>query len=592
MDWQQTPYNLALILSTVVSALVSAYIWRQRGSAGVVPLFVLMLGVTLWTLGYALVMASIALPDKVFWTQVQYTGIITVPTGWFIFAARYTGRLPQYRKAYLLLAVMPLATLAMVWSHPLHDLLWRHRLVDAGGFQALVVAYGPGFWLHSAYSYLLLLAGNLLLLQGLLRFPRLYRRQLVAAIAASVAPWAANAVSIFGLSPFPYLDMTSSAFTFSGLVMALGIFRFRFLDLVPVARELVLERMDDGIVVLDARHRVADINPAALRILDCAEGVGRPAAELLAALLDELPDLLDRADGAEEKEVEVELGYEAERRNYGVRLIPLHGEGGDLPGWVLVMHDITVHLQTERTLREMKEAADAASRAKSRFLSHMNHEVRTPLVGIMGYAEMLERQLFGELNEKQLEKVGRILQSGEHLLALINDALDLSQIEAGKVRFSPETFPLAPLLREVVDTVLPLAERNGDEIVVRAEGAPEEMHADRMRVSQCLINLLSNAAKFTHEGTVTLSVDGTGDGGDVAFVVEDTGIGMSAEETERIFAAFTQADSTIGRQYGGSGLGLAITQHFAQLMGGSVEVESEAGKGSRFTLRLPLTMGV
>jgi signal transduction histidine kinase len=240
-------------------------------------------------------------------------------------------------------------------------------------------------------------------------------------------------------------------------------------------------------------------------------------------------------------------------------------------------------------LRIAKEAAEEADRAKSQFLATMSHELRTPLNAIIGYSEMLIEEAEEGGQEGFIPDLQRILSQGKHLLALINDILDLSKIEAGKMTLSLETFDLAPLLREVTATVKPLVDKNGNVLKVEYPDLIGAMHADGTRIRQCLLNLLSNASKFTQNGTITLAVQRQELNGRewVVFRVADTGIGMTPEQAAKLFRAFTQADASTTRKYGGTGLGLVISRKFCRMMGGDVFVESEPGKGSTFTIQVP-----
>jgi adenylate cyclase len=267
-------------------------------------------------------------------------------------------------------------------------------------------------------------------------------------------------------------------------------------------------------------------------------------------------------------------------------------EGGTVTTWT----DITTIKRREAELAEMvgelevaRDEAMEASRTKSSFLANMSHELRTPLNAIIGLTELLcdNAARFG--TEKALEPLRRVLRAGRHLLSLINDILDLSKIEAGKMDLTLESVAIRPVVDEMLGTARPLAEQNKNALELDCPEEVGSVHADNMRLRQILLNLLSNACKFTKAGTVRLRVASTSEAGRgwIDFAVSDSGIGMTEEQLGRLFQEFTQADASTTRQFGGTGLGLAISRRLCQMMGGDITVTSVPGEGSTFTVRLP-----
>jgi signal transduction histidine kinase len=237
-------------------------------------------------------------------------------------------------------------------------------------------------------------------------------------------------------------------------------------------------------------------------------------------------------------------------------------------------------------LQEANRRLGEASQHKSQFLANMSHELRTPLNAMIGYSEMLQEEAEDTGDEVYLPDLQRINAAGKHLLGLINDILDLSKIEAGRMDLFVEAFEVGQLARDVEAIVQPLMEKNTNTLVVTCPQDAGVMHADLTKVRQTLFNLLSNAAKFTDHGTISLTVRREADDW-LTFAVSDTGIGMTEEQLSRLFEAFSQAEASTRSRYGGTGLGLAISRHFARMMGGDLTVASVSGQGSTFTVRLP-----
>ena len=345
-----------------------------------------------------------------------------------------------------------------------------------------------------------------------------------------------------------------------------------------------------AIVALDTGENIVSCNPAFERLFGYAEHevVGRNLDSLITTeemRREAVGYTRQAADHHAVKVVRQRLRRDGTLVDVEVLAVPVT-VGGERVGVMGLYHDITELLLARRE-------AEAANNAKSQFLASMSHELRTPLNAIIGYSEMLEEEAADTGQTGFVPDLEKIRAAGRHLLSLINDILDLSKIEAGKLELFLETFDVRGTIAEVGTTVTPLVAKNGNRLEIRCADVGR-MHSDLTRTRQVLLNLLSNACKFTQHGTIGLAADRerAADGSEwVVLRVSDSGIGMTPEQMAKLFEAFSQADASTSRHYGGTGLGLAITRRFCRMMGGDVTVASEAGRGSTFTVRLPAALG-
>ncbi|MCJ2049824.1 response regulator [Methylobacterium sp. J-070] len=290
-----------------------------------------------------------------------------------------------------------------------------------------------------------------------------------------------------------------------------------------------------------------------------------------------------------EPQAELEVDYQRGDGSHawiGFAGAPMRDPNGALVGGVVVVSDIDARKRSEHVLAAAKEAAEEANRAKSEFLANMSHELRTPLSAVIGYSEMLQEEMEDAGQADLLPDMKKIEANARHLLGLINDVLDLSKIEAERMEVYPENLDVAATVRDVAATVEALVEKKGNALVLDLADGLGGAYTDATKLRQCLINLLSNAAKFTDGGRITLSARRQTDteGDRLVFAVSDTGIGMSEEQVARLFQRFSQADASTTRRFGGTGLGLAITRAFAHMLGGDIAVASREGQGTTFTL--------
>jgi PAS domain S-box-containing protein len=369
------------------------------------------------------------------------------------------------------------------------------------------------------------------------------------------------------------------------------------LELSEKRTRLILDTALDGVIGMDAGGLVNEWNAQSEAIFGWsrAEAVGKRLSDLV------IPQHMREAHERGLRHfLRTGEGPVLSRR---IEIVGLHRAGHELPIELSIapvyaegtvhfsafLRDITARKQAEADLARTNRELAEASRAKSAFLANMSHELRTPMNAIIGVSEMMQEDARELGRADDIGRLERVLRAARHLLAVINDILDLSKIEAGRIELNIETFAVAPLLEEVAATVRTLADRNADRILLECPPKVGSLTADLTRVRQILFNLASNAVKFTENGTVSLTAErirGT-EGDWIVLRVSDTGIGMSPQQTTRLFQDFMQADASTTRRYGGTGLGLAISRRYCRAMGGDITVESAPGRGSTFIVSLP-----
>ena len=442
MDWRYTLYVIFLFVAAALLVLFALRAWRRRGTPGATALAVLMTAGAVWAVAYALSLGTAEPSMRVLWGEIKYLGIVAVPLAWLIFALQYTGREGWVRRRTLaLLAVEPVVALVLIFTNEAHGLFWSSReWSTTGPFPIVESIYGPWFWVHLSYSYLLLLVGTILLAQALLSSAHLYREQRIALVVGTSIPWVINAVNVSGLVSVGSPDPAPLAFALAGVIFAWPLFRYGPVDLVSVARDVVVEGMGDGVIVLDSQDRVVDLNPAAQRILDCpfSEAIGHPVARIMPGQV----ALLKRHQGSEEAHGEAALGSGSAPRYYDIAISSLRTRNVARAGRLISLRDITERKALEQRL--------------------MQQALHDPLTGLPN------RTLFMNRLEHALDR-GRRRESSVAVLFMdldnfkfVNDSLGH---EAGDLLLVAVSNRVQPCLRSE-DTI---ARLGGDEFAVLIE---------------------------------------------------------------------------------------------------------------------------
>lgn len=581
MDFSFNFYSFFLFLAALPTVVICYVLIQKEGAS---KHFGFLMGASaIWAIGYGFELMSDDLDMMLFWIRVEYLGIALIPAYLIQFTLAYTGR-----EHYIHLTnqiswfFIPVITFLMAATTPLHGMHYATVSVDVSGpFPMLAFERGPWYWIHTVYFYAAMLWNLHELIRWYRKSNEVYKRQTSMIILGAIIPWFVNLLYLIGYRPFAYLDLTPFAFLGTGFVIAYGLMRFQLFELVPIAREKVIERMHDGVMVLDKLDRVVDVNPSMLRILDApsASLIGKTPSELLPEA-SALAAFVERHDAAQ-------ITLQHQQKTLQVQLSTIYDAtiAGARSGMLLVWRDVTVQETFEQELLNAKRKAEESDRLKTAFLANMSHEIRNPMHAILGFTEILRDP--DTIEEDRLKYTGIIATSAQKLLGLLNDIIDLSKVEAGQDPFVPEVGNVNQLVEEVLAMMDSVARKKGLELRFAESLAEADalMLTDHRKLRQILINLLSNAIKYTDKGTVTVVAQRVGR--HAFFKVKDTGIGMDPQTLTVIFERFRQADEKSAKHIGGTGLGLAISKAYADLMEGVISVESRRGSGSTFTLRIP-----
>jgi PAS domain S-box-containing protein len=576
--------------SIIVSIVLALLFWYRRNAPGARRMVLIMLFAAFWCFFDSLSDLSNSIPAKEFWGNLSYLWIALIPVAWLIFTLQFTKseKYLRYRNLGFLLYIIPAITFLLVLTNDSHHLMISEsRFIKTGQFLIWDQTFGWWGWIHATYSYLLLFSGIIHLVKKLTTLPRILRSQVVIILAAILVPVIINILYTFKISPSYPIDPTKFSFTFTGIVCFWGMFRFKLFEMIPAARNAVVEDMSGIMVILDNQNNIIDINTAAKNIFGGSDKdfVGKPIIDILG----DRASIFIRYEHVLKVDEKISIDIKDGKKYYDLKITPLFDNKNRLIGRFIILYDISNLEEAINELKESRRSAEDANKAKSQFLAAMSHEIRTPLYGIIGMTELL-----APANHTQEEKV--YLQSvqscANSLLDIINDILDFSKIEAGKMELEKTIFNLRNLMDMTVQTFSHQKIEKDIELVSNIDDAiPECLIGDPGRIRQIFVNLIGNAFKFTEKGKIEIRaerLDSENQQVLVRFSVLDTGIGIPEDKISSLFKSFQQIDNSTTRKYGGTGLGLAIVKNLTEMMGGNIQVESKLGIGSRFSFILPL----
>lgn len=560
----------------LISLAIAGYALRHRQVPGASALVLYMLAVAGFLIGDALELMWPTEAGTLFWAQLAYLFIAAVPLAWLAFALQYIGKTSWLDPPrFWPLLVIPVVTSILAQTNSRHHLLWSTcTFQPVGDLLTLHVSYGPWFWIHMVYSYLLLLVGSVLIIGNQAFASFSYRQQSIWVVVGALSPLIFNLSHVFRLFPGLQKDYTPLALAFAGIAFAVAIFRYRLLDLIPIARAMVVERMQDGVVVVDSVGRLVDLNPAACRMLGLSEDMtGRPVA----AAIPEYP-------GADPMppETRIRRSIQGDEHILEVRSSSLTNGHWEAGGRLILLRDITGRVRAEEALQQANRELQARTEELDAFGHTVAHDLKNPLAIIQGFAELLGDESAVLSEEERHTSVQGIINVSRRMERIVEELMLMFGLNRAEVKMQP--LDMTAVVVAALDWMALELQDTGAEVVMPsawpvALGYPSW-------VEEVWVNYISNAVKYGGRPP-HVELGATTEEGRVRFWVRDNGPGLTPEQQSRLFQPFERLGT---QRVTGHGLGLSIVRRIVEKMGGEVGVESSGipGEGCTFSFTLPL----
>lgn len=599
MGWYYILFVIFLPAGAIVTAVLALYAWQHRNAPGAGVYVIAMAGLSLWSLIALRQQFCRTQAAELLWQQIGYVVVAWIPTIWLLFALAYTGR-RQWLKPLplLLLSLFPLVEILMVWTNAYHRWFWQDIVYyRRGDFWDMTQIFGPAYPLVVWYSYGVMAPGFVILIWDALRKFRLYRQQATWILLGAVIPLLLNVLEYFQILDLPG-DTTLTGLTLGGIAMARGLFHYRMFEIVPVARDALIESMNDGMLVVDTGNHIVDVNPALETILATSATtlVGQPAG----VALQPWPDLARYSQDIAQTQTEIALTAGACFHTYDLRISPLRDKRGQLTGRLMILHDISKRKAAEELLLRYTQELETSNAELDAFAHTVAHDLKSPLTIVLGFGMMLEKR-YATMEPQQLEQsLQSIVRTGHKMVNIVNELMLLASVrKMDEVQLA--ALDMAALITEARERLIDLAAETQAEITAPRTWPTVISYAPW--VEEVWVNYLSNALKYggrpedgiapyvelgftlpeNHRPVLERTTDQTAPA-PIRFWVRDNGPGLLPTQCASLFIEFTRLDQV---RAGGHGLGLSIVKRIVEKLGGQVGVDSLAGEGATFWFTLP-----
>ncbi|MCI3923541.1 ATP-binding protein [Paenibacillus sp. TRM 82003] len=576
-------YLFAILLAATGLMLFIAYLsGKQRRQPVAKYLTLVMLAASLYAFGYAFELSSKDLDRIQFWLKIEYLGIPFISTLWLLLVIEFTGFRPFLtRWVRALLFLIPIATLIMHFTNDWHHLYYRELWLDENAAHPMAMTVkGHWYWVHIGYNYAQAAAGTILFMVTFMKAVPVIRKQILVMLLGASAPWIFSMLYLFGTFG-PGIDLTPIGFTLSGACYLWGIYRLNLMRLAPIAMQKVFETMNDGVLLLDADHRIQHSNPAARTMLPgLRDGKENATAREMFA---QEPELLSKIMTMDLGDCRMQMKREGRLCHVHLKVSMLYH--GDLAlGKLLILQDITKEVEDQdQIVTQVKQLAELNA-FKDKLFTVVAHDIRDPLAVLINLTELLEEELQAAGHD-QIDLFKEVSGQVRNTFILVETVLDWFRTQRGHVAFSPLVWRLSPLIQESL-----LAARMRSELkeiqITSLVGEELEVYADKSMFGLILRNLLSNAIKFTPIGG-EVHVEAVRKADCIQIAVSDTGLGVAPELADSLLRGVLAASLPGTEGEKGTGLGLYLTREFVEIHGGSIWYDSVPGKGSTFYFMVP-----
>lgn len=582
MEILSNPFSATLVISSLLIGALSFYIAYML-SDSTRWIAVTMILVCIWGFFYGLELSSTTHDEMLFWIDYEYIGISFMPAAWLVFSLQYTGY-KKWQSPLVLIAIflIPILTFLAVITNDFHHLHYLNTEVNTSSpFPILSIEVGPWYYIHTAYSYLAFVTGTLILWKRFRFADPIFRTQTKLLIIAGFFPLILNVLyQLHIIKPFDGIDLTPFSFLLTYLLLGFAILRYSLFSLKPIAQNRIMEALNRGVLVIDARQKIVDFNPALKNF--CLQPEKISIGVSVKNLFEENQEILDLINSKKERSITISIPKDPEDQIIKVDLIPMDVNKSGVYGEILLFDDQTEQFKINERLRKQKKDLEQLNDLKDKFFSIISHDLKGPIFGVKELIHMTQTGLISK--EEFLELLPELSKNMEQVAILLQNLLAWASSQIRGEQLSIENFEITHLLQQQQKLLLRISQDKNIQIEIESK-QDFWVSADKNMIDLVLRNLINNAIKFSKTGEkVHLSTSASGDF--IKICVEDTGAGISPENLGKIKEG-TSFTTRGQNNESGTGLGLVLVKDYVEKNNGKLSIQSELGKGSKFCLELP-----